>query len=297
MVSRFLTELPIKDLPEGPDRFLLEDIMGQGTKTTTFSALKEYLGITLPGGLNNLGTETGNVNIGNSSGFVSVTGTTLNIFTGTSVNINAVNSRTTNINTGTGGTTTTLGNNSLNNFFVINSRRVTAPSVDTNLIVDSSLITRLQGDGRYTRVFKDVRETQSNTIVGATFQSVATVTGLEANTLYEVRSSVIVARNNPDADNATNQMRLNYSGSTSLFLLDTNTVVGISGLPTFANGVSLPSPLAEYTSQVPVDILYTTKGIIKTSTSGDLSIQLNFTGATVGFVRAREGTHLILTKL
>lgn len=300
MVSRFLTELPIKALPQGPDRFLIEDIVDVGTKTTTFSALKEYLGITGPEGLNDVGTESGNVRIGNTLSNVTMSAANVNITTGTAFNLNPINSKTTNLNTGAGASTTTVGYSSNNNFIVLNSKKITAPHIDSDLVVNSSLMTRSLADGRYAQVFSNVLVADSSNIQGSTFQPVLSINGLLPDTLYEIRSLLRVFVQRDDVGSLPTQMKLHYSGTTSLASYSVSTSLGntLTATDNYTSN-AFPSYISQVFTSVDANVYYVINGMIKTGTTGNFSVQINFDagGTSAEYVEAKAGSYLILSKL
>lgn len=295
MVSRFLTELPIKDLPQGPDRFLIEDIVGIGTKTTTFSALKDYLGITSPGGLNNLGTEAGNVAIGNTTGVTGITGTTINVIASDTINLNPTTGRTTNINTGAGAVTTTLGNNTASNSLVINSRSVTAPNQVVNS--DGSVITRSTGDSRYGVQADFVLTSQSNTItVLDTYLTLGNIS-LDGNSSYEINGILFLRKDNLDSEDVTSAVRLQYSGNINSLSTTHNTANGSQFNFSVYNNTVIPSRLVSINSTVAEDHTYEIRGVIRTISSGTLTVQFGLIGTASGSVFARPGTYFVARKL
>jgi hypothetical protein len=298
MVSRFLTELPIKDLPEGPDRFLIEDIQGVGTKTTTFSALKEYLGITVPGGLNNLGTEVGDVNIGNSTGITGITGLSINVLPGSTFNLSNIVGRTTNINTGAGSVTTTLGNNTPSNNFIINSTSVTAPNQNINS--NSSLLTRSGGDSRYGTIIDATLVADTVSITDTTYVTILTLNGLEGGFIYEISGNILVNKVVTDEDPSTVDLLLAYSGN-SLDLVSVSNIgieqQGGTSTNYFVTSSTIPSPLFSIAKDSSTQYCFVLKGVIRTTNSGTLTLQMRKGGAFPATLRALMGSYLRLRRL
>lgn len=299
MISRFLVELPIKSIPEGADRFLIEDITNKATKTTSFSALKEYLGITAPGGATNIGVDVGNVNIGNGSGYLNLSGNNINVISTNSFNLNPVFGETTNLNTGIGPATTTIGNDSASNNLILNSRSITAPNQVVN--ADSSVLTRIAADSRYGNMVSITLNNDGTSITTNSYSSVISV-NLETGITYEFESMVFLNKTNLDVDQrgVNTRVKLAYSSTTSianLIVTKSSTSQTSAYRVDHFIGSSLPDPAGIIESEFTETHAYLLKGVIKTTGAGTLSLQVSKDGVGSGTIIPKAGTYITTRKI
>jgi hypothetical protein len=172
--------------------------------------------------------------------------------------------------------------------------------LNQNINSNSSLLTRSGGDSRYGTIIDATLVADTVSITDTTYVTILTLNGLEGSFIYEISGNILVNKTVLDEQSSTVDLLLAYTGN-SLDLVSVSNIgieqQGGTSTNYFVTSSTIPSPLFSIAKDSSTQYCFVLKGVIRTTNSGTLTLQMRKGGANPATLRALMGSYLRLRRL